>query len=444
MGPFARTAAWVHLGTLGAVVALSGGLVAARQVPPSAARAAILRGEIARAPATRIDPRILRAPVGRPAEPAPAPPAAEAPPATPAPPAEAPPAATTDTAPEIVPTASLTRGQLLHVALDARQESEAQGLVRERLATLPAANTAELKTFSGVLRQVAQNDTELQLKPFVLVGTPLTYSQATGTFEGSVVVGVADVTGSTAAADLSVPLTFEVVESGERATLNRLSPPFERFKVSTAARGEAVTIRIASNFSREGVSVTVPVAPTLFVEVDNDSLRGLGMQSTRVTVRAVGPPATDTRVSLSAPGAFLDNDIVPLDEHGLGHAVLRSDRSGSVTLRATATGYVAAEHAVQVDWPWQSLASTCLGGLIGGFLRLAPGIRRGMKGGRLGLGLAIGALMGLLVFALHVLGVKLLPVTFAFDGGDLFAFASGALGGWLGTVLLPARPARAS
>lgn len=419
---------------------------AAQQLSPrDPARTRILRQQIERAPVVVVDPAVLATPVERPPLPVP-PVSVTTPPTTPATTLpESPPLmpAGTSTPPAlpVAPPESLARGRLYYVQLDARQEAEAQGLVRERVAMIEPANAAGLKTFEGIVRQVAENDVELQLKPFVVVGRPLSWVAATRSFEGSVVVGVTEVTGSAGPARLSAPLLFEVVESAQRVTLDALSPPFGRFDVSTRATGEPVTLRIASNFSREGVSVTVPVAPTLFVEVDNDRLRGLGMQSTRVTVRAVGSTATPATVSLSAPGAFLDQDTIPLDAQGLGHTNLRGDSSGNVVLRATATGYVGAEQPVTVTWPWQTLASTCLGGLIGGFLRLAPGIRRGMRGGRFALGLAVAALTGLVVFALQVLGVKLLPVAFGFQSGDLFAFASGALGGWLGTILLPAPPA---
>lgn len=436
---------------IGAVLLALGGPASIARVeaqqPAAAARAGVLRRQIERAPAVRVDPRIL-ATRPEPTAPPPAPAPTVAPAAPPvAAPAESPPAPPEPTpavpAPEsaAIPPPGLTRGELYYVPLDAQLEAESKALVLERIASIQPTSSTNPQTFEGVVRQVAANDLELQLKPFVLVGRPLTYNKATRTFQGSVVVGVADVTGATTQVRLSAPLRFEDVASAQQVTLEELSPPFGRFDVSTQATGQPVTMRIASNFSREGVEITVPVSPTLFVEVDNDRLRGLGMQHTRVTVRAVGPAISKVEVSLAAPGAFLSQDRVQLDSQGLGHAELRSDNSGTVTLRATATGYVAADLPISVEWPWQTLASTCLGGLIGGFLRLAPGIRRGMKGSRFAVGLAVSTLMGLVIFALHVLGVKLLPVDFGFQGGDLFAFASGALAGWLGTALLPAQPA---
>jgi hypothetical protein len=52
--------------------------------------------------------------------------------------------------------------------------------------------------------------------------------------------------------------------------------------------------------------------------------------------------------------------------------------------------------------------------------------------------LLISVLLGVLVFALYVLGVNVLPVKFGVQVGDLLAFAAAALAGWLGTSVLPA------
>jgi hypothetical protein len=249
-------------------------------------------------------------------------------------------------------------------------------------------------------------------------------------------LGVTDVGGTGGSAKLSAPLRFEVVETGERVDLAELSPPFGRFNVSTEATGEPVTLRIASNFTREGVAVTVPVASTLLVEVENDRPRALGMQTTRVTVRGLGANAPGTVVSIAAPDALLDQDRVTLDAQGLGHTVLRTDETGLITVRATATGFVSAQTPMNVVWPWATLAATCAGGLCGGFLRLAgAGGRR--RPGRVVLSLGIAVVTGLVVFALQVVGVKVLPVTFTTAVGDLVAFATGAVGGWLGPKVLP-------
>lgn len=407
---------------------------AAAQAPASRA---VLKRKIETASVVVVNPAVVNPAIaaGEHVQPPPAPP--PPPTAQPEPAPGAPDHPVTESGP-VAPPAKLARGRLYVVTLPREQEAQAKALVAEQVAAVVPSPGAGIHAFDGVVRQMTESDVEVQLKPYVLVGHALTYVPETKRFTGTVVVGVADLIGSTGSETLSAPLMFEVLESQQRVSLNHLSPPFERFDVSSDATGEPVTVRIASNFSREGVSVTVPIERTLFVEVDNDNLRGLGLQTTRVTVRAVGGDTIPTgTVSLSAPGAFITDSAPSFDSQGLAHTEVRSDSPGKVFVRATATGYRSGESPVTVVWPWQTLVATIFGGVVGGFIRFAPRIRRGMDSLRFLVALASAALTGLLVFALYVLGVKLLPVRFGVEVGDLFAFAAAGLGGWLGSSVLP-------
>jgi hypothetical protein len=406
------------------------GTVALNAAEPAPRSALELRREIHRATAVPINPMILRAgqhvvvpaPAAQPAE-------------------EALPGAVSLPAPELAVVAPrLLKGQLFHVRLPAGQEAMTRQLLNEQLASISSTAATTLQTVDGVFRQLTSDNVEVQIKPFALVGQPLRYVPPERRFVGTVAVGAADVGDSGVPRTLSVPVVFENLATGKQVTLDRTSPPLGRFEVSSAASGEPVVLNILSNLSREGMGITVPVEPTLLVETDNRDLRGWGLQTTQVTVRAVGGAAIPEKrpVSLSAAGAFLMNSAPTFDKHGVAHAELRSDRNGQITVSATATGYVSgASDPLHVTWPWQTLLFALVGGLIGGFIRLGPQIRRGMNGLRFVVGLIIAVLTGLLIFVLYVLGVKLLPVAFAVEVGDLFALAAAALGGWLGSGVLP-------
>lgn len=341
----------------------------------------------------------------------------------------------------VVPT--LTPGQLAYVQLAPSQERAAQRLLGEKVASADPANLESLQSFQGAIRQLAADDQEMQLKSYVLVGQPLQYVAESGQFVGTILIGVADLFGEGAPRVLTVPLQFEVLESAladpQRVALKETSPPYERIRVTSRVIGQPVTIRIASNFSREGVSVSVPVEPTLLVSVDGGNLRGFGMQTARVTVNAIG--AADSprgMVQLSAPGAFLPDTSPPMfDEFGVATATLRTDNTGPVTVTALVAGYAPGSKTINVIWPWPTLLATSIGGFIGGFIRLAGRIRKGMNVAQFALGLLVSIFIGAVVFALYVVGVKLLPVTFSVEIGDIFAFAAAALAGWLGTGVLP-------
>jgi hypothetical protein len=340
-------------------------------------------------------------------------------------------------------------GELLYVPLDPPDEMAARQLLTEQVAAVQPESATSLQSFDGAVRQLAEDNDEIELKSYVLVGQPLQYDPHERLFIGTVLIGVADLFGHGGPRSLTVPLQFEVLESAlvdpYRVALRGTSPPYERIRVASRVVGQPVTLRIASNFSREGVSLQVPVEPTLIVDVDGDRLRAFGLQTTQLTVQAVGGAGTPRgTVTIRAPGGFLvDEEPAKFDEHGIARATLRTDSPGELVVSAVAAGYAPGRSPpVHVIWPWPTLVATSLGGLIGGFVRLAGRIRRGMKVGQFVVGLIVSILVGIIVFALYVVGVKVLPVTFSVELGDVFAFSAAALAGWLGVHVLPRLPAQ--
>jgi hypothetical protein len=410
----------------------------------------VLQRDITRSKAVEVDPAVInraaeRLPEPVP-EPAPPPESAEPPPgvAEPAPaPAEAAAAeAATPVVGDVIPRPH--RGQLLYVRLDPPAEQVAQTLLAEQVAAVDTQSAGTLKSFQGAVRQLAEDHQEVQLKSYVLVGQPLQYDPASKLSVGTVLVGVADLFGEGGPRSLTVPLQFEVLESAlvdpHQVALQVTSPPYQSIRVTSRVIGQPVTLRIASNFSLEGVSVQVPVEPTLIVDVDGDTLRAFGMQTAKITVSAIGgntkPQGT---VSLSAPRAFLPDPAPPaFDEQGIARATMRTDSPGEIVVTAVAAGYSPGTSLpVKVIWPWPTLVATSAGGFIGGFVRLAGRVRKGMNVGRFIVGLVVSIFVGVIVFALYVVGVKLLPVSFSVEIGDVFAFAAASLAGWLGTGVLP-------
>jgi hypothetical protein len=419
-------------------------IVASIQAPIEAQRmnrAAIER--IERAPGTRLDQSarneiaILNAARVRPdiAAAAAAASVDTAPDAVPEPPVESVPDASPD-----APEAALPRaGELVIVPLDANMERETRQAITDKIG---ASNTPQisLQAFGGAIRQLAGDGTGVTLKSYVLAGQPLRFEPETQQFVGTILIGVADLA-SDASRTLTTPLLFQVVESGLVAPpsveLRETSPPYKEIAVSSPVLG-TITLRVVSNFSREGVAVPIPIEPTLIVAVDGGNLRAFGMQSTGITVTAVGGEAPVGRsVTFSAPGAFLEKVDTRFDEHGVARGVVRTDQPGMIVVQAASPGYASGERTIAVVLPWVTLAFASVGGLVGGFIRLGPKIKRGMNVVGFLVGMAISVLLGVLVFALYVLGVNVLPVTFGVQVGDLLAFAAAALAGWLGTSVLP-------
>jgi hypothetical protein len=423
-----------------ALVTLTTATLAAQAPPPTPSRQKLLE-EIRRAQAVRVDPRVIRQAAATAPAQTPAPAAGGATPTAPA----ASPTAGAEAPPQAV--ATVKKGQLLYVPLEVAQEAQARQLLAEQIAATEPQRQGSLETFQGAVRQLSADDEEVQLKAYVLVGQPLRYVPERKTFEGNIVVGVADLQNQGGPRSLTVPLQFQVLESEaarpDHVSLGETSPPYQRIGVTSSVIGQPVTLHIASNFSLEGVQVSVPVEPTLLVSIDGDDLRAFGMQTAEVTVTAVGGTAPPSgQVTLRAPGAFLVNGSqATFDASGVATAIMRTDRTGTVDVTATASGYTPGADHVTVIWPWPTLVATCLGGLIGGFVRLAPKIRKRMNVTQFIVGLVASVFVGVIVFALYLVGVKVLPVTFSVEVGDIFAFAAAGLAGWLGSRALTPKAA---
>lgn len=350
--------------------------------------------------------------------------------------------APTDQSTVDAPVTSLRRGELAHVELNPESEHAAKAILTEQLAATGPAQVRTLRSFEGAVRQLATDNSEVQLKSYVLVGQPLQYSVESGHFIGTVLVGAADLFGESGPRTLTVPLVFEVLESAladpARVELKQTSPPYERIRVTSRVVGQPVTIRIASNFSREGVQVLVPIEPTLLVNIDGGDLRAWGMQAARVTVTTVGlKPAEGTPLQISAPGAFLTDEAPPaFDKHGVARATLRTDAPGTVKVTASADLFAPGFNHVEVVPPWFTLFVICVGGLLGGLFHLASK-RLTMR--RRIVSLVISTLFGAFIFAVYTVTAKLFPVDFKVEVGDTLAFVVAGLGSWLGIAYFKRR-----
>ena len=345
----------------------------------------------------------------------------------------------------VVPTEQLRPGQLLFVPLDLEVEAQVLQALEEQIFATEGQAATDVQTFEGAWRQLSADGAEMQLKPYAIPGQPLQYKADSKTFIGTIRVGVADLSGGGVSRALTAPMSFEVLETALAAPsmfeIAQTSPPSKEVTITSTVVG-TTRLRITSTFSPETLDVEVPMEPTLIVSIDADNLRAFGMQTARITVTAIGDSGPEgRRVTLSAPGAFLTEGTPPtLDESGTAYATLRTDAAGRIVVTASVPGYATGSASVHVVVPLFTIAAVTLGGLLGGFLRLGPRIRKRMNVTQFIVGMIISIGVGVLVFALYATGVKVLPVDFSVVVGDTLAFAIAGLAAWLGTKVLPKLP----
>lgn len=393
-------------------------------------------------PARAMTDRVTTAPSAGGAMPTPAAPDAGA--AAPAPPPP-PPAVEATTTPDASPASEtaasqLLKGEVYRVNLQANEERIANNVLASQLGA--AGQAQAIAPFPGLVRQMDQQEREVNLKPYVLAGHALAWAADAGEFVGDIRIGVADIISQVHGRRLSAPLVFEVVESGiarpAQVEIDRTSPPMATIRISSKAPADPFTLRVVSSFEPAGIPIQLQVEPTLFVSTERRTIQGMGFETTQVHVSSYGADKPqDTVVTLTAdPSAYFAQSRLRLDAQGRAETTLRSDSGGSVSLSATAPGFASVPASVQVATPWRTLAFSVAGGLLGGLIRLLPQMRRGKSIRRWWIALLVSVLTGALVFGLMLLGVNVFPVEFAVRVGQVFVFVVSALGAWAGVAAL--------
>jgi hypothetical protein len=340
----------------------------------------------------------------------------------------------------VPPPAALSPGQLYLVKLAPADEAAARRRVIARVAAEDPDAAASVRVFDGVVRVLSDDGEELDLKPYVRIAKRLRFVPDVQQFLGSLAIGVADLETTRRSATLSAPLFFKVLETGQQVSVDQLSPPYALLDISTGAVARPPTVHVVTNFTAERLATTATFVPTLRVELDHPTLASLGLQTATVTVEAVGGPTVPSGVvSLSAPGAVLDDNRLDFDDHGRASTRLRGALPGRITVAASAEDYDAGAQPLGIVWPWHAIIATLLGSLLGAAIRLSTHVRRGMSAARLAFALAWAALIGEVVFGLYgLVGLLSLLTPLHLDAriADVVAFGAATVAGWISIGVL--------
>jgi hypothetical protein len=360
----------------------------------------------------------------------------------------APRAALTDGAvvPPIVTTvAEPIAGKNYYVGLNAADEK----ILTAKLNSLPSvqAQGAGAVTFPGIVRQQALDGSEVQLKPYILIGQRL--RRVANMFSGTIKVGVADVNHAAGMRALSAPIIFEVLEGSmakpSEVTVTQVSPPYKEISIAGRSAMGGITIHVVSAMDPQGIAVTIPVEPAIQVGTARSVIDGLGLEDVAVQVSVIGlDKPKGTRVRLSAiPSGYIASPLVTLDEDGMATTTIRSAGLGRVTIRAAIAQLSVAETSLTFQPPILTVMASLVGGGVGGLIRLLPKRKRTGENRRWFGALAVALLVGFMVFAMYVVGINVLPVEPSVNVGAVLVFVISALGAYFGTALFNSLSPRA-
>jgi hypothetical protein len=335
---------------------------------------------------------------------------------------------------------ALRLNEVRFVPLGAEDEAKTRMAAVQQVQRQVAGPVA---VFDGAIRTLARDSVELTLKAVALGGSPLRYQPERKRFEGTLNVGVVDIGGRRATRQLSEAIVFQVIGAvtaiPELVRAESTAPPYQTITIVTDSADAPVDVQVVSNVTPEGVKLTLPVQPALFVRVTPPQIQGWGLETADVLVqsRALGPTA-NRQVQLSTDGGIVAPTELTLSAAGTGAASIRSVSTRKAVITVSGQGFTEASAPVEFLFPAQFLAAGILGGLAGGALRLGVPRRGASRRALAKLGLAV--ICGAIVFALYALGANVIGFQLPGRAGELVVFAVAALGalGGVGLLKMPA------
>jgi len=346
--------------------------------------------------------------------------------------------------PQIDEVRVLPRGLLFSevrfVPLGAEDEAKTRTAVVQQVQRQAVGPIA---VFEGAIRTLALDSAELTLKAVALGGSPLRYRPEQRRFEGTLNVGVVDLGGRRATRQLSEPIVFQVIGAvtamPEFAKAESTAPPYQTITVVSDSADAPIDVQVVSNVTPEGVKLTLPVQPALFVRVTPPQIQGWGLETADVPVqsRALGP-TTNRQVQLSTDGGIIAPTELTLNAAGTGTASIRSVSTGKAVITVSGPAFTEASAQVEFLFPTHFIVAGILGGLAGGALRM--GVPRRGAGRRALAKLGLAVICGAIVFALYALGANVIGFKLPGRAGELVVFVVAALGalGGVGLLKMPA------
>lgn len=296
--------------------------------------------------------------------------------------------------------------------------------------------------FIGVTRE----GREVRFRPVVETSGGLFLSGDASGFTGLIHVGLQDLGDPTAAYELPQPISLLVSAradevSPRQLTIGHTNLPFADVTIRAQDPADPLEIAVRASGTDDRATVSLPVVrPRLEVSVERPRIQGFGLETSPLTVRAVGlrDPAgrivTLTTGAETGPVGSLDAMQVRLDEQGVGGTTLRSASVGRSTVAASSPPLAPASLPVHFVWPVPFLLAAVLGGLAGAFLGRRPPAQDGKRHG-LPYTLGVGALTGIVAVVLYAVGVNVLPVQPVATAGEALVFAIAAVAGYVGLRL---------
>jgi hypothetical protein len=285
---------------------------------------------------------------------------------------------------------------------------------------------------------IAPDGREIRFRPVIESAGGLALRDA-GKFQGRIFVGLRD--NKDPAASYPLPQPVSLLVSGQadellprQFSMDHTNLPFTEITIASNNPTDPTEFTLIAAGTSERATINLPVVrPRLEVVPARSQIQGLGLETSTVSVRAVGLPDPMGRVvTVSADFASVDPTQVFLDAHGVGTTTVRSVSFGQDSIKAQSPPLASAAVPLYFSWPIAFLVTTVLGGVLGVALAHLQSPRRKKNFRTV---LIRGVLTGIIVGALYAIGVNVLPIHPTATAGEALTFAVAAVAGFVGLKL---------
>ncbi len=291
-----------------------------------------------------------------------------------------------------------------------------------------------------------RDGTGMLLVPVVMVeGGGLRYDPASGTFQGSIRVGVEDSLQRAGSVNLPNPISFLVTGSADAIAPRDLSIghtnlPFATVSLEDATPEGTLLLNVRTTLHPDGVDIEIPIdRDDLILEASPTRVQGMGLEQATLTL-GPAPSGMGAAVQLAADHGNLADSEVRLSADGTSRTTIRSYWVGTSTVTTRSVPFRNAQTTVEFVFPWLFLTIALIGGAVGGTAAWALK-KRGAKapgpGPKYLPYLGSGMLLGLIATVAYAVGINVTGYNPVVTTGQAVVFAMAALVGFGGSLVIP-------
>lgn len=210
-----------------------------------------------------------------------------------------------------------------------------------------------------------------------------------------------------------IPFQFSsqlAVFEPQQATIGHTNMPTTGIRITDNSPYNPVPVKIMTSFNPQGYITYLAKQALIRIETPPRSLQGFGVQAIPVTISLHNYLWDDSvRINLVSTLGSINPDHIYVTRDKAAQALLKSEGTGSTTVKASATGFLTEESRFTFVFPWMFILLTLVGGVIGAILKhlLHP------EEGKLALRIVQGFLAGFLVGILYyVVGLNVINFDF--------------------------------